>query len=286
MKVAITGGKGGTGKSTISTALAVELARKFKVMLVDADVECPNDHIILSIKREKVRDVEVFAPRFTEKKCGKCGKCGEICKENAIVLIKDKFPILVSGQCAGCGACRLVCPNEAISENKQIIGNIYHGIPSFDPKIAENLILVSGEMYMGCESSSPVVNATLDFASSLEEKYDFLLIDTAAGTHCNVIAALIGADIALAVAEPTPLGKHDLNLILKLLKILKIRSEIIVNRSDIGDLNLICGLGRNYGINIMSEIPYTKRVIKNYSEGIPITHKKISEIAELLEQLL
>ncbi|MEN6291168.1 MAG: P-loop NTPase [Methanobacterium sp.] len=124
MKIAITGGKGGTGKSTISTALAVELARKFKVMLVDADVECPDDHIILSIKREKVRDVDVFLPCFNEEKCLKCGKCGEVCRENAIVLIKDKFPILVSGQCNGCGACRLACPNEAISEKKQIIGNI------------------------------------------------------------------------------------------------------------------------------------------------------------------
>jgi MinD superfamily P-loop ATPase len=141
-------------------------------------------------------------------------------------------------------------------------------------------------MKIGCESSSPVVNATLDFASTLEEKYDFLLIDTAAGTHCNVITALMGADLALAVAEPTPLGKHDLNLILKLLKILKIRSEIIVNKSDIGDLSLICELGRDYGISIISEIHYTKRVIKNYSEGIPITHEKISEIARSLERLL
>jgi len=286
MKIAITGGKGGTGKSTISTALAVELARKFKVMLVDADVECPDDHIILSIKREKVRDVDVFLPCFNEEKCLKCSKCGEVCRENAIVLIKDKFPILVSGQCNGCGACRLACPNEAISENKQIIGNIYQGIPSFDPKIAENLILISGEMDIGCESSSPVVNATLDFAYTLEEKYDFLLIDTAAGTHCNVIAALMGTDLALSVAEPTPLGKHDLNLILKLLKILKIRSEIIVNRSDIGNLDFIYELESTYGINILSEIPYTKKVIKNYSEGIPITHEKISEVAGSLERLL
>ena len=283
MKIAITGGKGGTGKSTISTALAVELAKKYKVILVDADVECPDDHIILSIKREKVMDVEAFLPHFNEEKCLKCGKCGEVCKENVIILIKDKFPFLVGGQCTGCGACLLACPNEAISENKQIIGSIYQGI--YDSKIAENLILISGEMNIGCESSSPVVNATLDFASTLE-KYDFMLIDTAAGTHCNVITALMGADLALAVAEPTPLGKHDLNIILKLLDILKIRSEIIVNKSDVGDLNLIHELELNYGISVISEIPYTKKIIKSYSEGIPITHNKISKIVESLERMV
>lgn len=284
MKIAITGGKGGTGKSTISTALAVELAKKYKVILVDADVECPDDHIILSINREKLKDVTAFLPLFNEEKCLKCGKCGELCKENAIILIKDKFPFIIDKQCNGCGACFLVCPNEAISKNKQIIGSIYQGIYEFDTKINENLILISGEMDIGCESSSPVVNATIDFASTLE-KYDFLLIDTAAGTHCNVITALMGADLALAVTEPTPLGKHDLNIILKLLEILKIKSEIIVNKSDIGDLNLIREFERDYDVSVISEIPYSKRIIKSYSEGILIAHEKISEIVGSLERI-
>ena len=284
MKIAITGGKGGTGKSTISTALAVELAKKYKVILVDADVECPDDHIILSIKREKVKDVTAFLPLFNEKKCLKCGKCGEVCKENAIILIKDKFPFIAGKQCNGCGACLLACPNGAIYENKQIIGSIYQGIYEFDTEINENFILISGEMDIGCESSSPVVNATLNFASTLQ-KYDFLLIDTAAGTHCNVITALMGADLALAVTEPTPLGKHDLNIILKLLEILKIKSEIIINKSDIGDLNLIREFESDYDVRVISEIPYTKRIIKSYSEGIPIAHEKISEIIESLERI-
>jgi MinD superfamily P-loop ATPase len=286
MRLAVTGGKGGTGKSTLATALAVELAKKYKIILVDADVECPDDHIILSIKREKVKDVEAFLPCFNQEKCLKCGKCSEICKENAIVSIKDKFPFLVDGQCNGCGACILACLNGAIEEKKQNIGSIYQGRPELDSRIAENLILISGDMVVGCESSSPVVNATIDFASSLEEKYDFLLIDTAAGTHCNVITALMNSNLALAVTEPTPLGKHDLNLILKLLEILKIRCKIIVNKSDIGNLNLIREFEDDHDINIISEIPYSKTFIKNYSQGIPVTHEKISEIAESLGRLL
>lgn len=284
MKIAITGGKGGTGKSTISTAVAVELAKKYKVMLVDADVECPDDHIILSLKRKKLRDVKSFLPFFNEEKCKKCGQCSEVCKENAIILIKDNFPFLIRKQCSGCGACLLVCPNGAIEKDKQIIGSIYQG--KFDSKNGLNFVLITGEIVVGCESSSSLVTATLNFASTLKDDYDFLLVDTAAGTHCNVIAALRGVDLALAVAEPTPLGKHDLDLILKLLEILKIRSQVIVNKSDIGDLRLIHQLIDKIGIKIISEVPYTKKIIKNYSEGIPIKNEKILEIAQSLEQLL
>ncbi|MCK5176713.1 MAG: P-loop NTPase, partial [Candidatus Aenigmarchaeota archaeon] len=39
MKIAITGGKGGVGKSFVATSLAVEFAENKKTMLVDADAE-------------------------------------------------------------------------------------------------------------------------------------------------------------------------------------------------------------------------------------------------------
>ena len=83
--IGITGGKGGTGKSTVATALAFELAKVRKVLLVDADVDCPNDHLLLSIKRNNLETVYQRIPKFDVKKCSKCGKCGQVCKTNAIV---------------------------------------------------------------------------------------------------------------------------------------------------------------------------------------------------------
>ena len=58
MIIGFTGGKGGTGKSTVATAFAYELAKNNKVLLVDADVDCPNDHLLLSIDRKFLKNVE------------------------------------------------------------------------------------------------------------------------------------------------------------------------------------------------------------------------------------
>jgi len=62
--IGITGGKGGTGKSTVATALAFELGKNKKVLLVDADVDCPNDHLLLSIERKVLKDVEQRIPKW------------------------------------------------------------------------------------------------------------------------------------------------------------------------------------------------------------------------------
>jgi MinD superfamily P-loop ATPase len=72
-KIAITGGKGGVGKSMMATSLAVEFARTNRTMLVDADAECPNDHLLLSIKRKKSTIIYQSMPKWDFDKCTKCG---------------------------------------------------------------------------------------------------------------------------------------------------------------------------------------------------------------------
>jgi len=279
MKIAITGGKGGTGKSTVATSLASELAKKNKVLLIDADVDCPNDHLILNIKRKKIKDVYQPIPKFNFKKCKKCGRCSEVCRENAIVFVKGNYPILIPEQCIGCSACIISCPYNAISKDKKKIGTIYSG------KI-KNLDFLSAETEIGVEEESPVVNALKDFVKDKEKEqnYDFVLIDTSPGTHCNVISALSGVDSAFCITEPTPLGQHDLKLILQLLKKLKIPSKIILNRADIGDKKLIQEIAKKFKAEIIAEIPYSKEILQAYSRGLPIKHESIEKIAENLEK--
>jgi len=152
MKIAITGGKGGTGKSTVATALAVELAKNKKILLIDADTDCPNDHLILSIKRKKEKDIFQLMPKWNLRKCIKCGKCSQVCRQNAVVFVKGKYPIFVKDLCTGCGACILACPTKAISRGRQSIGKIYSGK-------GYGVNLLTAEMRIGYEEASPIVNA-------------------------------------------------------------------------------------------------------------------------------
>ncbi|MDD5086155.1 MAG: ATP-binding protein [Candidatus Nanoarchaeia archaeon] len=276
MKIAITGGKGGTGKSTVATSLAIELGKKNKVLLIDADADCPNDHLILSIKRKKIKNVFQLIPKWDFKKCIKCGKCSLVCKQHAIVFVKGNYPIFIPEQCNGCKACMFACPVKAIGKDKKKVGSIYEGKKG-------NIDFLSAELQPNQPSSEFVINALNDYIKSKNKKYDFILVDTAAGTHCDVIAALEQCDIAFAVTEPTPLGEHDLKLILELLKILKIPCKIVLNKSDVGEKKLIERIANKFKIKIAVEIPYEKSIMESYSKGEPVSHKSIKKLAEDLK---
>ncbi len=274
MKIAVTGGKGGTGKSTIATALAVELAKQHRVLLVDADADCPNDHLLLGIERKRIETVFQRIPEWNMAKCTGSGACAEACYMNAIVMVKNK-PVFSPAQCNGCGACVLSCPREAISWGKKEIGWVYSG-EGF------NLELLSGELKVNEPLAEKVVMAMNKRLEGIAKSYDFVIVDTAAGTHCDVISALEGADLALAVSEPTPLGAHDLELIIKLLSKLGLDFEIVLNRDETGKSELIESIAARAGKKIAARVPYSKEIIKAYSEGRPVSHKSILKLKELV----
>ncbi len=275
--IAITGGKGGTGKSTVATALAVELGKKHKVLLVDADVDCPNDHLLLGIERKKVGAVKQRIPKWNFKKCTKCGKCGEVCKTHAIVSIKGKHPIFIEGQCNGCGACVLKCPVKAISWSKKKIGKVFKGK-------GYGIDFLSGELEIKEPLSEMVVAKVGEELEKVSGGYDFVVIDTAAGTHCDVISALRDCDVAFAVTEPTPLGEHDLELIIELLKELGIKFEIILNRFEEGKSEIIEKIAKKSGKKIAAKVPYKKEIMEAYCKGIPVRDKSIEKIAAMVEK--
>jgi len=263
-KLAITGGKGGVGKSTIAVLMANDFARKGKkVVLVDCDVECPNDYLLIGANLQKAKKI-VYAdfPVLDKKKCQKCGVCVKTCRENAIFQKPGEYPIFIKDLCSGCGACWTVCPYGAIKTKKEEIGKVYlNRIKKF--------WLITGEANAGLEETGPVVRETKEFALKLAQKIkaDYILFDTAAGTHCPVINALLNVDYAYAVTEPTPMGAYDLKLILDLCKKLKIPTKIILNQSDLGDKTKVQGIAQKYKIKIEKEIPYSKEIVKAYSKG-------------------
>ena len=276
LRFAVTGGKGGTGKSMVSVALAYALSKKFKVLLVDLDVDCPDDHLLMNATLKKIKDVTHFVPILDKRKCKKCGVCAKACPENAVVFVEGHYPIFIRDQCIGCKACMYSCPLGAIKEGSEIIGSIQQA------KININLNLITGMMKPGYEESSHIVNAVKDYIKDIQKNYDFVVFDTAAGTHCNVISALLDADLALVVTEPTPFGKHDANVMLKLLKKLGIKYYVIVNRHGIGNTNAIVKLAARFKSKILSYIPYSRDIARLYSLGRPVEHESINKIVNKL----
>ncbi len=272
-KIAITGGKGGVGKSTAAVLVAKELAENGKkVILCDCDIECPNDYLLLNQKLEKPIE-KVFSefPKLIKSKCVKCGKCVNDCPSNAIFQAPGKYPMIIKDLCSGCGICFLSCPYKAIGVEKEEVGKIYlNQIKIQESKIKNNnFYLITGLAKAALEETGPIVTKTKKIALKFAErvKADYILFDTAAGTHCPVVSALLDCHLAFVVTEPTPMGAHDLDLILNLCRKLKVKPEIILNRSDLGNKKLVEKIAKSYKIKIRGEIPYSKKLFENYSKG-------------------
>ncbi|NJE00269.1 cobalamin biosynthesis protein CobQ [Thermococcus sp. LS1] len=263
MQIAVSGGKGGTGKSTIAINLAIALREHFDLVLADLDVEAPNDHLLLGVELQNEEPVELFMPRFDYSKCTRCRKCAEVCEEHAIITMRDGTPFLMPNLCSGCAACEIVCPVPgAILPGKKLMGHTYltetpYGFP-----------LVTGRLLEGEERAMPIVSRAKKRAQSLNK--ELLLVDTAAGTSNTVSKALEDSKLIIAVTEPTPLGLHDSELILRLAQLMDIPAMIIVNRSDLSDVGKVREIAERYSAEIIAEIPYSENVIRSYVEGRPI----------------
>ncbi len=280
--VSVTGGKGGVGKSTISVNIAAALVETgHRVTLMDADVEAPDDYVLLGVPLEKPLGVRVTRPAIVKNKCTMCGECVSACRRNALFQPRDNFPVLI-GDCNGCEACILSCHEGAITRDRQVIGNTYISTRG-------TLRIFSGDLLPGAEQSSVVVNAVRERLFGSLEGSDVVVVDTPPGIHCNVINALRGSDSVYAVTEPTPLGVHDLERSLRLLSDMGLKARVIVNFSDLpGPWDKLNAIATRYDVMLVSELPMDKLLLESHVEGMPVVEmspyadisRRIRRIAE------
>lgn len=270
--IAITGGKGGTGKTLIATNLATQFAKEGKsVLLIDTDVENPNSNILLDVplngKNVQESFVKIFTPNFDPELCSKCGLCRDSCYRHAILQFPNQTPSLLEHMCSGCQTCAKICPEKAISAKGRTIGKQY-----YIPDISPNLDLLIGELTPGEAVSVLIVEEILEFSQKLISKknYDLIILDTAPGAHCDVEKSLGAADQIIAVTEPSPFGSHDLKRIIELIHLNKGNPSIILNRSNLCNYrDKILDEITAMNVSLLGEIPVDRCIIENYAKGKP-----------------
>jgi MinD superfamily P-loop ATPase len=271
--VAVASGKGGTGKTTVATNLAVVTADAGRrVQLLDCDVEAPNAHLFLNPAIEKTETVSVPVPEVNEDACTACGECGRICRYSAIVSLKTK-PLVFPELCHGCGGCALVCPTGAISERPREVGVVEIGR-------AGNVLFAGGRLHIGEAMSPPLIRGVK--ARAVDQ--GLVVIDAPPGTSCPVIEAVRDADFVLLVTEPTPFGLNDLTIAVDTVRKLKLPLGVIVNRAAAGRESVRSYCDRE-GIEIVCEIPDDRRIAEAYSRG-ELVVRAVSELASRLRATL
>ena len=257
MIISVASGKGGTGKTTVATNLALSIG---KTQFLDCDVEEPNANIFINAKIKKKEDISVRIPKIDKKKCNYCGKCSDFCAYNALAVVPSNvlvFPEL----CHSCGGCELVCPKDAINWNNRIIGKIEQGK-------SKNIDFYQGILNIGEMQAVPVIKAL----KRKIEKNKNVIIDVPPGTSCPVIESINSSDYCILVTEPTPFGLHDLKLAVEVVRHLNIPFGVVINRDGIGD-NKVETFCKSENIPILLKIPERKKIANLYSKGIALVNE-------------
>ncbi len=278
MIIAVASGKGGTGKTTVATSLALAISGSSPVIL-DCDVEAPNAHLFLKPQFDQRQQVSMLIPEVDESRCTGCGRCAEVCQFHAIVVLAGKvlvFPEL----CHGCGSCGLNCPEEAILEVSRPLGILEAGTAM------DGIRFSHGVLNIGEPMAVPVIRQLKNWKPF--PNGEVVIRDAPPGTSCPVVESIRGADFVILVAEPTPFGLHDLRLAAQLTRELDLPAGVIVNRDGVGDAGVdeTC---RQEGLPIMMRIPLDRRIGEAIARGVTIVEsfpEYVPHFQELYDRIL
>lgn len=284
--IAVASGKGGTGKTTVATSLALSLAVDRKPgpqvsdppLFLDCDVEAPNAHLFLKPSFNQLQEVGILIPQVDEARCTHCGKCAEVCQYNAIAVLGKKT-LFFSQLCHGCGSCMWMCPEKAISETLEVMGTLERGpTPS-------GVDFARGVLNIGEPMAVPVIRQLKKWA--VPQPCQAVIVDTSPGTSCPVVEAVRGADFLLLVTEPTPFGLHDLKLAVEVAGELNIPAGVVINRDEIGDAGVeeFC---EAEGLPILLRIPFDRSLAAGIAQGktlVEINPDSISLFQQLFIQI-
>ncbi|MBN1265435.1 MAG: ATP-binding protein [Anaerolineales bacterium] len=280
-QVVVLSGKGGTGKTTVTAALATLACRDTSLVMVDADVDAANLELVL---KPEVQQETVFYSGLEAvidpDSCLACGDCAEVCRFDAVL---SGTPYTIDPiACEGCVACMYACPPQAITMLEAKSGRWMRSNTRCGT-------LFHAELFAGQENSGKLVAElrSRSRAWAQEKQAGLVLVDGPPGIGCAVIAASTGMDLALLVTEPTISGVHDLQRIFQTTRHFQIPALVVINKADLNEarsaeIRAFCEVN---GTRVAAEIPFDHAVPQAMVAGGPVTDIKNSEASVILRAL-
>ena len=265
MRIAIASGKGGAGKTVLTSSLHAVWPEAH--VLVDADVEAPNLHLFLHPILRTSRKVLLSVPMAVSSACTSCGACREICRYSAIARFGEKIR-LFSDMCHGCGGCFKVCPMQALEEGFRELGVVESGA------LSDGTPFFSGRTRAGEVLTPPVIRSLFDELEAVlgrEKRECDVLIDCPPGVSCPAVTVARRADLVLLAVDPTPFGLEDFRIAADAMKTLNIPTACVLNRTDLpgncgGDERAEASI-REFGLPLLGRIPFSREGALLLSRG-------------------
>lgn len=274
-QLTVISGKGGTGKTTITAALA-SFARN--AVLADCDVDAADLHLILEPAVQ--RSEEFFGGKVAclhKSRCTRCGACLELCRYDAIHNLSVD-PV----SCEGCSVCAAFCPEKAISMQDKLSGHWFVSETRFGP-------MVHAKLGIGEDNSGKLVSVVRQQAKKIAEQQhrSLVIIDGPPGIGCPVIAAITGVDLVLVVTEPTLSGLHDLERVCDTAGHFNIPVMVCINKYDINPHNteLIEAACRQRTIPVCGKLPYDRSVTAAMIQKKSIVEHDCGEVSKAVAAL-
>jgi len=297
LKLVVCSGKGGVGKSMLTSSLALLFSKNRRVVAIDCDVDAPNLAVWLGEPEGWQKKIKISVserPLIDNSKLSKkeAEECAKKCRFNALEIEKGKLklnPFL----CEGCGACEIFCPSGVIKMQKVKNGEIKI------KKTKEGFPLISGQLYPGQTGSGKIVDKIKFQAEKIAEDFKWPkalnqsseilhIIDSAPGTGCPVISALRDANFAILVTEPTLSGFSDLKKVLEVVVYFGVPWVVVINKWDINK-NISKKIRRWSGKRFLGKISYDKEIFKTIANLTPIMKTNLKakdEIKKIFNNLL